>query len=99
MANAIWKMENENISKSLHNGRYQHILLAGAEQRCTYPDERGPFRDCDLEIVAHSHREVVESPFGGAGLPSFIAQAAQMLKERPRVLRVIGERRHGHQSF
>src|SRR5262245_19528398 len=99
MTNLIWKMENENISKSLPNGRYQHVPLAGPEERCAYANERGALLDCDLEIVAHSHREAVKSPFGGAGLPRFIAQAAQMLKERPRVFRVFGERRHGHQSF
>src|SRR5262245_38562051 len=36
---------------------------------------------------------------GDAGLPRLVAQAAQMSKERPRVLRGAGERRHCHQSF
>src|SRR5262249_30801441 len=55
--------------------------------------------DCDLEIVAHAHREVVEPLPDGAGPPRLIAQTAQSAKEKPRVLRVGGERRHGHQSF
>src|SRR5262245_9159268 len=94
MTDVIWKMENEPNSKSL-----PLRSLTRAEERRTYANERRALLDCDLEIVAHAHREVVETPSDGAGPPRLIAQAAQTSKEKPRVLRVGGERRHGHQSF
>src|SRR2546422_60451 len=94
MTDVIWKMENENTSKSL-----PVLSLTRAEERRTYTNEGRALLDRNLEIVAHAHREVVELTSGGAGLPRLIAQSAQMSKERPRVFRVVGKRRHGHQSF
>src|SRR5688572_3050640 len=71
--------------------------VARSEDGRAEPNNRGPFLHGDFEIVTHTHRQLAQQRPIEPFLQQRRAKVPQLSEVRPRILRVVEERRNRHQ--
>src|SRR5262245_50075580 len=71
---------------------------AGAKNRRSHADDRGPFLDGHLEIAAHAHRHLLQHFGRYSGPKPSVAELPKLLEPGAGVLGRVRYRRQRHQS-